>query len=367
MNPTLIVVLFFGWLFQSAGPVLATTVIVLVSGFLVVVVVLVIAAVVTGLSTGRSGGFVPAGYSVASSTKPLPVGARGVFPMQAVTKAIIIDEPWISLISSGEKTWEMRKSGCKYRGTVGLIRKGSGQVVGVARIVDSLLPLSTSEAYAAGEPRHRIPEARQEQARRDGWNTPWVLADARPLAEPVSYRHPSGAVIWVNLDPKVTSDIAAQLTVPRETKLIVAATPSSPEPGEPTIRHHQPHPTQPTTLKQPAAAHRGPVASAPAVTSEHRIVTLSGGNIRNNHIYVPLDFFPTNAIGGGNRAETADRQLQVTFRPGRATHADIDGTKRILRDRSATGDFIARAKLKEGDRVVIRRTGAYQYTIEAYS
>ena len=37
---------------------------------------------------------------------------------------------------SGKKTWEMRST--RNRGPIGLIRKGSGQVVGIADIVDSL-------------------------------------------------------------------------------------------------------------------------------------------------------------------------------------------------------------------------------------
>jgi hypothetical protein len=43
----------------------------------------------------------------------------------------------------GKKIWEMRKSTCRLRGPVALIRKGSGQVVGVTEVVDSLPPLDT--------------------------------------------------------------------------------------------------------------------------------------------------------------------------------------------------------------------------------
>jgi hypothetical protein len=124
-------------------------------------------------------------------------------------KALIIDEPWISLILKGEKTWEMRKTGCKIRGTIALIRKGSGQVVGVAEVTDSRPPIPDLTAYAAAEPFHRIPPARQQRAFEDGWRTPWVLANARPLSRPVSYLHPNGAVIWVNLDERAAAQIRA--------------------------------------------------------------------------------------------------------------------------------------------------------------
>ena len=53
-------------------------------------------------------------------------------------KALIVDEPWISAILRGEKTWEMRKTGCNLRGSIALIRKGAGHVVGVAEVTDCL-------------------------------------------------------------------------------------------------------------------------------------------------------------------------------------------------------------------------------------
>lgn len=121
-----------------------------------------------------------------------------------------MDEPWISLIFKGDKTWEMRKGVCKMRGRIALIRKGSGQIVGVADITDCRPPPSTREAYAEAEPRHRIPPEQQDRTFADGWRTPWVLANARPLAKPVPYKHSSGAVIWVNLDPGVSVKMETQ-------------------------------------------------------------------------------------------------------------------------------------------------------------
>jgi len=51
----------------------------------------------------------------------------------------------------------MRKTGCKLRGRIALIRKGAGHVIGVAEVIDSRPPLCTREAYAAAEPYHRVP------------------------------------------------------------------------------------------------------------------------------------------------------------------------------------------------------------------
>jgi hypothetical protein len=125
-------------------------------------------------------------------------------------KALVIDEPWITAILKGDKTWEMRKRNCNIRGQIALIRKGSSHVVGTANVVDSRPPLATRADYAAAEQQHGIPPARQERAFTDGWRTPWVLANARPLQKAVRYKHPSGAVVWVNLEPDVAAQVQAQ-------------------------------------------------------------------------------------------------------------------------------------------------------------
>lgn len=125
-------------------------------------------------------------------------------------KALVIDEPWISAILKGEKTWEMRKGNCNIRGPIALIRKGSGQVVGVAEVTDCRPALTSAASYAEAEPRHCIPPLRQERAFADGWRTPWVLANARALPKAVPYKHPSGAVIWVNLEPDTAARVREQ-------------------------------------------------------------------------------------------------------------------------------------------------------------
>jgi ASCH domain len=125
-------------------------------------------------------------------------------------KELIVAEPWISAILRGDKTWEMRKRNCKVRGQIALIRKGSGQVVGTADIVNCRSPITKLADYAAAEPYHRIPNAQQPQAFAIGWRIPWELANARPLQKPVPYKHQSGAVTWVKLEPDVAAKVQAQ-------------------------------------------------------------------------------------------------------------------------------------------------------------
>ncbi len=125
-------------------------------------------------------------------------------------KGLVVDEPWISMILRGDKQWEMRSQATAIRGLIALIRKGSGAVVGVARVTGCRGPLDIEQLRAhAGQ--HRVPLAEFESGRAAKWTTAWELVDARPLPTPVHYRHPYGAVIWVNLDAGVQAAVEAQL------------------------------------------------------------------------------------------------------------------------------------------------------------
>jgi len=261
-------------------------------------------------------------------------------------KALIIDEPWLGLILSGKKTWEMRKTACHHRGQIALIKKGSGQVVGGAYIAGSLPPLVDLNSYRAAEPKHCIPPGRQAQAFTDGWRTPWVMENGQLLARPVTYAHPFGAVIWVNLEPDVAAAVAAQF-------------------GGRSIPEMSQHPAMPALVETTAPTRLDVqpnvirASSPPAGTVRDVIIT--GGNLRHNHIYLPLDFFPADAIGGSNKSQTAPRTITVSFLPGGTVQTDIDRTKRILRARAPVGDFLARGFVKEGEAVRITRTSPYAY------
>jgi len=119
-----------------------------------------------------------------------------------ITKGLIIATPHIERIMSGEKTWEMRSTATKQRGSVALIRKGSGQVVGTVEITGCTEKLSRVQMLDE-QRRHRIDAADIASGVEDNWNRGWILQDARPLVTPIPYRHPFGAVIWVTLDEAV--------------------------------------------------------------------------------------------------------------------------------------------------------------------
>src|SRR5437867_1448428 len=123
-------------------------------------------------------------------------------------KGLIVKQPWIDKILSGAKVWELRGSATKIRGPIALIEGGTGTVVGRCEIVDVKGPLSLSELSEATS-RHQVPDRLLRTGLRYPKTYAWVLARARRLQRPVPYRHPSGAVIWVNLQPDVVKAIGS--------------------------------------------------------------------------------------------------------------------------------------------------------------
>jgi hypothetical protein len=129
--------------------------------------------------------------------------------MSLITKALIIDEPWISKILNGEKDWEMRSTRTSFRGKFGLIRKGSGQVVGVAELNEVSGPY-TSEQLTRHQVHHHVPPEITNQEHYK-WNYAWHLEHVTALEYPVHYQHKNGAVIWVELNEDAQLSLMAQL------------------------------------------------------------------------------------------------------------------------------------------------------------
>jgi len=113
-----------------------------------------------------------------------------------IERALIVDEPWLSMIIYGMKSWEMRTTRTKIRGRIGLIRKGTGLIVGTADLVDSLYEQSAG-SMLMHQDLHRIKHFRKPEFRK--WRFPWVLKNTTYFKEPIPYKHPQGAVIWVKI------------------------------------------------------------------------------------------------------------------------------------------------------------------------
>lgn len=246
-----------------------------------------------------------------------------------------------------------------HRGWFALIRKGSGAVSGVARLVGCGVPLSSEEMVATFE-EHRIPKDMILGGQVSKWTTPWKLADVHKLASPVPYRHKPGAVTWVNLDESVSDAIARQL----------GELPAMPEAGEdqPEDRYVGAAPANRVPDLPPSgiASADGERPSKTGVSG--RLVgevEVTAGNISHNHIYLRsvFDKFPADAKGGSNRASAAKRELTVDWGGPEPVQTDLDGTKKFFRARSWIGEFYKLNRARPGDRVRIEETGPYRYRI----
>ncbi|KVQ35811.1 hypothetical protein WK03_35695 [Burkholderia cepacia] len=146
--------------------------------------------------------------------------------MSDITRALIVASPHIEKILAGEKTWEMRTRHVHSRGPIALIAKGTGAVVGVAEITDSLGPLSEADLFANAS-RHRIDGDRLISQLSEGpfpevpkrWSHAWVLEKVLKLIKPVHYRHPNGAQQFVILDEPAIEAIAKQVAALRKSAL----------------------------------------------------------------------------------------------------------------------------------------------------
>jgi hypothetical protein len=122
----------------------------------------------------------------------------------------VIDQPWVGLIADRKKTWEMRTRPTKVRGWIGLIEKGTGTVIGMARLTGSL-PALSRDAHRLHFKKHRVPGQSGRKTYDGKYLIPWVLTNAFRLPTPLAYQHPSGAVTWVRFADEVSRSLARRL------------------------------------------------------------------------------------------------------------------------------------------------------------
>ena len=280
-----------------------------------------------------------------------------------ISRGLVIAEPWIDHILEGRKDWEMRSTATSVRGWFGLIRKGSGQIEGLARLIDCGTALSQADMIAHVD-RHRIPEKMIRSGAVAKWNIPWKLADIMRLERPVPYEHKSGAVTWVSLSREVSETLGKMVsrsTVPR-----------APEPARWTPEGSGQRPSNNAVADTHEGAIKPMRAPDPAVSTisntEEKVLgrsRLTSGNLRNNHFYLTdvLDAFPHNTIGGRNRSEAAAREVSIDWGGPHPVSSDIDATKRMFRRRGWVGDFFSATHAQEGDTVVITSTSPYQVRV----
>ncbi len=312
-----------------------------------------------------------------------------------ITKGLIIADPWIGYILGGTKDWEMGSTGASHRGWFGLIRKGTGAVYGVARLIEAGAPLSPEEMIATFE-RHRIPEHMIRSGEVAKWNTPWKLADVRRLDRPVAYRHKSGAVTWVELDDAAVDGIASQLGAggtmgePEVAMPLVGASRQDRFGSADTVKVDvsqrgrklhvdiewddakpdviDPVKTMPSTATAQTVRPPASRVMTTLQTTTGRVigeVEITDGNIANNHIYLRsfFDRFPADAIGGSNKATRAKRDLTIEWGGTDPVQTDLDGQKKFFRARGWIGAFYRLYCARAGDRVVVEEIAAYRYRV----
>lgn len=112
-------------------------------------------------------------------------------------RGLIVKSPYIDEILEGKKRWEIRGRNTRIRGKIALIKSGTGMVFGTVNIIDSreitfeeYLKWKESRGYKnldkIVKPYKKI--------------YAWVLDQPVMFEQPISYIHPSGAVIWVKLE-----------------------------------------------------------------------------------------------------------------------------------------------------------------------
>ena len=94
-------------------------------------------------------------------------------------------------------------------------------------------------------------------------------------------------------------------------------------------------------------------------------ITLTGGNLRQAHISLRsvIDMFPEDAIGGTSKDDPG-RPVRFFWGPDlQPTESDLPSDKLIIRDRSASRQFLKHYRLKENDVIIIERIGPRDYFI----
>ncbi|WP_368407062.1 ASCH domain-containing protein [Asticcacaulis currens] len=119
----------------------------------------------------------------------------------------MIRQPYVTYILTGRKKWELRGTATHVRGRIGLIASGSGTILGECIVEDCIGPLEFSQLFASPflstEERlelkadHQVPYLQKDGIRSKTYA--WVVTEPRLYRIPIPYRHPSGAITFVDL------------------------------------------------------------------------------------------------------------------------------------------------------------------------
>ncbi len=151
----------------------------------------------------------------------------------AVSKALVVRQPWANLICEGHKVWELRSKGCNIRGRVAIAESGSGHLIGEATITGcQVVALRDAEGVLIPPPNDRekfvlldanmnLHGVSVQELNKFKYQTiwAWTLSNAVLYSERVPYQHPRGAVSWVKLAQPALSKNKKVLRRPAAAKL----------------------------------------------------------------------------------------------------------------------------------------------------
>ncbi len=120
---------------------------------------------------------------------------------------LLVREPYISFILAHQKRWEIRGTRTKHRGRLALIRSKSGLIVGECKIIDCKGPLEFQELVSASELSYEEREELRKEGKLpylqgDGATSKtyaWVLDRPQIYRTAIPYKHPPGAIVFVDL------------------------------------------------------------------------------------------------------------------------------------------------------------------------
>lgn len=119
--------------------------------------------------------------------------------------ALIVKKRWLDLILSNDpdqvKDWEIRGSRTNKRGEILLIESGSGLIVGKTEIT-GCTGLDYVD-FVSHEKHHKIPPAMCGNELPYPNTFAWILKNSKRFEKPIPYKHPQGAVIWVNIPDEI--------------------------------------------------------------------------------------------------------------------------------------------------------------------
>jgi hypothetical protein len=141
-------------------------------------------------------------FAFCASTKLHQPSAGDLVP----PRGLLIRDPYISDILAGRKRWELRGFPTRIRGRIGLIKSTSGRVFAECVLRECIGPLELDVLLRSSEiGPNDLREIQQSGAppytNVEGVSTTyaWVFDEVRVYSEPIPYRHPSGAVTFVDL------------------------------------------------------------------------------------------------------------------------------------------------------------------------